>query len=41
MLPEDDKQYAVETCRSNKSVFKVDDFNLILNTLYTSAFVGV
>ena len=41
MLPEDDMQYAVETCRSNKSVLKVDDFKLILNTLYTSAFVGV
>ena len=40
MLPEDDMQYALETW-SNKSALKLDDFKLILNTLYTGAFVGV
>ena len=33
-------QYAVETCRSNKNVLSWDDFELFLNTLYSSAFVG-
>ena len=37
MLPEDDKQYAIETCRSSESVLK----KRFKNKLHTiSAFVG-
>ena len=37
MLPDDDKQYAIETCRSSESVLK----KLFKNKLHTiSAFVG-
>ena len=37
MLPDDDKQYAIETCRSSESVLK----KLFKNKFHTiSAFVG-
>ena len=37
MLPDDDKRYAIETCRSSESVLK----KLFKNKLHTvSAFVG-
>ena len=37
MLPDDDKQYAIETCRSSENVLK----KLFKNKLHTiSAFVG-
>ena len=39
MLPDDDKQYAIETCRSSESVLKSDLKKI--NKLHTiSAFVG-
>ena len=38
MLPDDDKRYAIETCRSSESVLKSD---LKINDTHTiSAFVG-
>ena len=43
MLPDDDKQYAVETCRSSKSVLMKMFLNEIIltNKGYNSALVGV
>ena len=43
MLPDDDKQYAVETCRSSKSVLMKMFLNetILINKGYNSALVGV
>jgi len=38
VLPDDDKQYAIETCRSSESVLKKKLFKNKLRTI--SAFVG-
>ena len=29
MLPDDDKRYAIETCRSSESVLKINDIQLV------------
>ena len=43
MLPDDDKQYAVETCRSSKSVLMKMFLNqtILINKCYNSALVRV
>ena len=43
MLPDDDKQCAVETCRSSKNVLMKMflNCNILINKGYNSALVGV